>query len=186
MNFNLADRLIALRRKMNYTQEEAANLIGVNKDTLFLWEIGEKTPSSDEIEKIAKVYHCDEAELKVKDDKKPSKNKNNKKKNDFIMWLTTSFFSLLCVTAFLWLGFGYNLWHPAWLLFLLIPVVASIGKCIISKSAKYFCYPILLVVVYLYFGFSLELWHPLWIIFLTIPAYYVLAKGVSILLRKDD
>lgn len=51
MNFNLADRLIALRRKMNYTQEEAANLIGVNKDTLFLWEIGEKTPSSDEIEK---------------------------------------------------------------------------------------------------------------------------------------
>lgn len=102
------------------------------------------------------------------------------------MWLTTSFFSLLCVTAFLWLGFGYNLWHPAWLLFLLIPVVASIGKCIISKSAKYFCYPILLVVVYLYFGFSLELWHPLWIIFLTIPAYYVLDKGISILLRKDD
>lgn len=35
MNFNLADRLIALRRKMNYTQEEVANLIGVNKDTLF-------------------------------------------------------------------------------------------------------------------------------------------------------
>lgn len=80
MNFNLADRLIALRRKMNYTQEEAANLIGVNKDTLFLWEIGEKTPSSDEIEKIAKVYHCDEAELKVKDDKSLLKIKTTKRK----------------------------------------------------------------------------------------------------------
>lgn len=104
MNFNLADRLIALRRKMNYTQEEAANLIGVNKDTLFLWEIGEKTPSSDEIEKIAKVYHCDEAELKVKDDKKPSKNKNNKKKNDFIMWLTTSFFFVIMCNSFSLVG----------------------------------------------------------------------------------
>ena len=36
MNFNLADRLIALRRKMNYTQEEAANLIGVNKLLLLM------------------------------------------------------------------------------------------------------------------------------------------------------
>lgn len=77
-------------------------------------------------------------------------------------------YPLLCVTAFLFIGFKYGLWHPAWLVFVSIPVFYSVMDCITKKkiSGLYFA---LCVIVYVILGLTLKLWHPLWIIFLTVP-----------------
>lgn len=45
--------------------------------------------------------------------------------------------SLLCTIAFLYIGFFYNLWHPGWLVFLLIPIAHALFDVFeTNKSTK--------------------------------------------------
>ncbi len=79
---------------------------------------------------------------------------------------------LICLFIFLLLGFigeelGEKWWHPAWVVFLLIPItpiILGIKKIQIS-------YPVIVLFVYIIMGFLFPKygWHPGWIIFLTIP-----------------
>jgi len=87
-------------------------------------------------------------------------------------WKVDGIFSLIILCIYLWIGFEYSLWHPSWLLFLLIPIVTSLIQAIKSKNASIFAYPVLMALSYLYFGFVGGIWHPTWIVFITIPAYY--------------
>lgn len=82
----------------------------------------------------------------------------------------------LCIISFLLLGFLGNLWHPAWLLFLLVPIVASLGEAVKKRNASAFAFPVLVTAVYLFLGCVWEFWHPAWIIFLSIPLYYTIAE----------
>lgn len=78
----------------------------------------------------------------------------------------------LCIIAFLILGFLYNLWHPAWLLFIgatLITILYNTwtdrrkeGKLLGAIEG---CLWILLIAGYLYAGFAHGLWHPGWLVF---------------------
>lgn len=75
---------------------------------------------------------------------------------------------------FLLLGFLGNWWHPAWILFLTVPLYYSLVDVIIHKrSFHHFPYPILTAVVFLLLG-CFGWWHPGWLVFLTIPLYYAL------------
>lgn len=82
----------------------------------------------------------------------------------------------LCLVAFLLLGFLGNFWHPAWLLFLLVPIVASLGEAVRKRNPSAFAFPVLVTAVYLLLGCVWGLWHPAWIIFLSIPLYYTIAE----------
>jgi len=84
--------------------------------------------------------------------------------------------SLLTVIAFLTLGVVGNWWHPAWMLFLIIPIYESLWRAIKHKNANYFAYPVFAAAGYLCLGFFANMWHPGWIIFLTIPLYYSIAN----------
>lgn len=78
----------------------------------------------------------------------------------------------IIIIAFFVLGF-LGWWHPAWMLFLFIPIYYTTVEAIIKRNANIFCYPILAVIIYLGLGFSpIHLWYTGWVIFLTIPIYY--------------
>jgi len=47
----------AARVNMGYTQEEAAELLGISKDTLWNWENGRSFPNVLVIKKIEEVYN---------------------------------------------------------------------------------------------------------------------------------
>lgn len=79
---------------------------------------------------------------------------------------------LITVFIYLVLGLFFDLWHPGWIVFILIPVLMSFISAIQSKNALRFCYPVLVCAVYLALGCIWGLWHPWWILFLTIPIYY--------------
>lgn len=69
------------------------------------------------------------------------------------------------------LGFGFKLWHPGWLIFLLIPVTAilfSMGKTKEDHLTTALS-PFFAVTTFLLLGFLGDLWHPGWMIFLIIP-----------------
>ncbi len=75
------------------------------------------------------------------------------------------------VILFFILGMAWGLWHPGWLVFLLIPITAIIVNVfddglmtgLVSLS------PFIATIVYLGVGFIWNIWHPTWLVFLIIP-----------------
>lgn len=73
--------------------------------------------------------------------------------------------------TFLILGFGFDLWHPGWMIFLIIPVtgvVMSMGKTK-DEHLTTALSPFAATVIFLLLGFVYDLWHPGWMVFLIIP-----------------
>ncbi|MCM1289120.1 MAG: DUF1700 domain-containing protein [Corallococcus sp.] len=87
--------------------------------------------------------------------------------------------TLLCVLLFFILGACFDMWHPAWMIFLAIPVVSSLVVAIEKRNFNVFCYPIFITLIYLAVGFYGGIWHPTWVLFITIPIYYSLGTYIS-------
>ena len=82
-------------------------------------------------------------------------------------------FPLTAVVAGLYviLSAIFDLWHPLWMIFLLIPLIESLRDAIRLKNPHRFAYPILCLLIFFCLGFFAGLWHPGWLVFLTIPLY---------------
>lgn len=83
-------------------------------------------------------------------------------------------YPIVVTTAFLLLGGLKNLWHPAWLLFLTIPIYYSLISAIEKRSPEKFAWPVLVAILYLCLGFFWSYWAWGWLVFLTIPIYYMI------------
>lgn len=66
----LADKLATLRRKQGYSQQQVADLLGVSRQTISNWELGQGAPALDKATELARVLHvglsdlaCDEVEV---------------------------------------------------------------------------------------------------------------------------
>lgn len=81
---------------------------------------------------------------------------------------------ILAIIAFVLTGTLTGIWHPTWMVFLLIPVIDSFITAIVKRDFHKFAYPVLAFDVFLWIGFMHNLWHPGWVIFLTIPIYYAI------------
>lgn len=87
-------------------------------------------------------------------------------------------FPVFMVILIIYLAIGciWNLWHPGWLLFFLVPIWYSLIEAIERKDANCFAYPVLMVLLFLMLGMFKYAWHPGWVVFLTIPLYYSLVS----------
>jgi len=74
----------------------------------------------------------------------------------------------ISVITYMVLGFAYGLWHPGWMVFLSIPIVAIIANTRF-KNAVVALSPFLSVIAFFILGFGYNLWHPGWMVFLFIP-----------------
>ena len=92
---------------------------------------------------------------------------------------------LIVIVTYITLGCLYNIWHPGWLIFLLIPIVSSAIEAVRKKKPEHFAYPILAVLVFLYVGLVKMVWHPTWVVFLTIPVYYEIIHFIKDRKSKD-
>ena len=97
---------------------------------------------------------------------------------------------LLVTVAYLIIGGVYNLWHPGWLVFFIIPIYHQFVDCFRKKSwrARLNSIPVVVssVAAYLYLGFILDLWHPSWILLLVGPVYHSLVNALVPKKKKDD
>lgn len=147
MNIEIANRLTRLRKEHNLSQEELAAKIGVSRQAISNWERGEASPDTDNLILLANIYGKTIDEIvtgKVqmttssnaeKEDaandfkeESPINNINSDAEEEFSLkpdW-TALPYPLICVLIFLLLGFYFNAWHPAWIIFLTIPIVYSI------------------------------------------------------------
>lgn len=92
----------------------------------------------------------------------------------------------IVTVVFLLLGSIYDVWHPAWLLFLLIPIEITLLDALKKKNPMLFAYPVLTVLLFFICGIFYDAWHPGWIWFITIPAYYSLAEYFKNAIRRSD
>ena len=108
--------------------------------------------------------------------KDTNKKEEPKSLGELISSLVTTF---LVVIAYVVLGTLFNLWHPLWIMFLLIPLVPSFFNAIAKRKMSRFAWPILVTIVFLTIGCLYGLWHPMWVVFLTIPVYYGIAEIIE-------
>ncbi len=89
-------------------------------------------------------------------------------------------FPTLCAVAYILIGIFLHLWHPTWLLFLLVPLYYSLTEAVRRKDATYFAFPVLVVGVYLLLGF-LKVKYFLWFlpILISIPIYYLICSAIK-------
>ena len=86
--------------------------------------------------------------------------------------LMTFPFPVVITGIYLLAGAFLNLWHPAWLIFLTIPLYYTTIEAIYKKNLNIFCFPVLVTLFYLVVGFMYNLWHPGWISYMSVPFYY--------------
>ena len=92
---------------------------------------------------------------------------------------------VLAIIIYIVIGFCFDLWHPGWLLFILIPIISSLVDAVCKRDASLFLYPVFAFGIFLYAGIVHTLWHPAWVIFLTIPIFYFLTGAVKDRAEKE-
>ena len=94
MTIEIADRLVKLRKKYGYSQEELADKLGLSRQAVSKWERAEASPDTDNLICLAKLYGVSLDELLstdedldtiVKEQVKSEEEKPEEKKNDKVV-----------------------------------------------------------------------------------------------------
>ncbi|MFW5841812.1 MAG: hypothetical protein ACOCU2_00845 [Bacillota bacterium] len=109
--------------------------------------------------------------------------KSNAHKGDKIIRIMP----FIAIILFFGLGFGFELWHPGWLVFLLIPSTSIIVKSMQRPGEFYLAplMPFISLVAFFILGFVFKAWHPAWIVFLLIPMVAILESANKKNLRSS-
>ena len=200
MNIEIANRLYNLRKKHGYSQEELAEKIGVSRQAVSKWERSESSPDTDNLIALSKIYGVsidtmlnEEADDYNPDGKDDESSFEPRESDDSVEYdgyedERASYWAglpvgIIATIVFFILGFAFNLWHPAWIVFLVVPVFSFLGKRKKrqEKGKKLhpwlsFPYPILATAIFLLIGFVWGGWTYAWLIFLTIPIWAFFAS----------
>lgn len=256
MNLEIANRLVALRKENNLSQEALAAKLGISRQAVSKWERAEASPDTDNLIALAQLYHISLDELlriheeqtvaagedrsrptdnpedlagdnkeeesdvhigfdgiRVKDkeadvcvswrgihvhdkqndnevhiDKNGIRIKGDKGHDHIMMRSKEVEFPLGLITFVIYvaIGFIYDVWHPGWLIFFLIPIISTLIYAIKVRDAFNFAYPVLAILVFLFGGLVCNRWHPTWVVLLTIPIYYSLIDYIHQKRRQKE
>ena len=77
----------------------------------------------------------------------------------------------ISLVSYLILGFGFDFWHPGWLVFAIVPLVVLVFTVFDDNliSGLLAIIPFIIIISYFFVGFYLGIWHPTWLIFLLLP-----------------
>lgn len=194
MNIEIANRLQKLRKEKGYSQEQLAEELGISRQAVSKWERAESSPDTDNLICLAKLYGISLDELLSTDDSIETikeeqinsekikydeiEEKEDEKPRNKVLEIINGTTALVITILYFVVSAIWGLWHPAWILFMLIPVIISFVDAIAERDGHKFAYPVLAAAAYLFFSFEFGIWHPLWIIFLTIPVYYIICDVI--------
>lgn len=201
MNIEIANSLYKLRKKNGFSQEELAEKIGVSRQAVSKWERSESSPDTENLIALSKIYGVkiddmlnEEVNEYTVDESTSSSSKEDAKSSfTFDVDLETDTededdtrenflkgfpIAIIATIIFFVLGFAFGLWHPGWIVFLIIPVFnfySGKKKRKDGREKRYpwlsFPYPVLATAIFLLIGFMWGGWVYAWLIFLTIPIW---------------
>jgi hypothetical protein len=104
-------------------------------------------------------------------------------KKDVITGSVTGLVAIVAIAIFLVLGFTLSVWHPAWLVFLAIPVTSIIVEIVTKKrnisGSVTGAVAIAATAAFLLMGFLGGFWHPGWVVFLAVPLSGIIARMIT-------
>ncbi len=135
MNIEIANRLVNLRKTNGLSQEALAEKLGISRQAVSKWERAEASPDTDNLILLAKIYKISLDELlSSEEDPTPTSEPADantieppNEKED-LRKFSGIHYPMLITAIYLTLGFLYQLWHPAWVLFLTIPLYYSLTR----------------------------------------------------------
>ena len=192
MSLMLGTRLADLRKRHGFSQEALAEKMGVSRQAVSKWERGESTPDTDTLIELAQLYNVSLDELagiarttaqenENTEEKVHAQEENKAEKNQPLYpGLSSKLlkfpFPIVITAVYILLGFTLNLWHPAWLIFLLIPAYYHLAIGARAKTKKGFMLGIPVfeaaLVAFLELGLFLNAWSWAWIFFIAALCYY--------------
>lgn len=189
MDIKTADRLVELRKSFGFSQEALSEKLGVSRQAISKWERGESSPDTDNLIALANIYGITlddilnpEKEIKKAPDFKEEKEEKPKKEKKPRPFSTTAKsllkFPMPLIVAIIYvvINLKYSMWHPSWLIFILVPIYYHLALAFLARTKKglLFALPIpeIIIMVYLALGFALSLWAKGAIIFVIIPLFY--------------
>lgn len=111
----------------------------------------------------------------IEDDDNNKQGAMSRRKKFEIKKLVMSTYSVLVVIAYVAMVFFLEKWHPHWVIFLTIPVVASVVDAILERKFALFSVDALVVATFVIVGATTGKWHPAWMILLLVPLWrYIL------------
>ena len=131
MNLSIASRLAELRQEQGLSQEALAERLGVSRQAVSKWERAEASPDTDNLIALAEQYNVSLDALLLGREPAPpplddppfsgpdTDREERKRRKKALLRFPYPVFVTLC---YLWLGFAFHLWHPAWLIFLTVPL----------------------------------------------------------------
>lgn len=222
MTMKIANRLTALRKQNGLSQEELAGKIGVSRQAVSKWERAESSPDTDNLITLARLYHVSLDEMLGEEEAvapnsssdaggkpetkaesapgpaapptltAPPADRPQESQGDARSAWHWFPFSSLVVLVFFLIGFLFNAWDFAWLVFLTIPVYygfarfwsgdrrpgdagkepARDGKSGADEApSRMYMIPFasIATLIYLALGFIGNWWSTAWLVFLCIP-----------------
>ena len=205
MNIEIANRLVELRKKNGYSQEELADKLGLSRQAVSKWERAESSPDTDNLICLARLYNVslddllntsentDDIRREVKEretikeesnipTKKPVDEKEEKrdKKLKYAESVVSGILFILAIATYFFIStFHESEWRRLWVIILIPVLVVSIISAVRKRRFKQFAYPVLATLTFLVFGLYFGNWHPSWIVFITIPVYYLVVEPID-------
>lgn len=200
LSLQLGTKLADLRKRNGYSQEALAEKLGISRQAVSKWERGESTPDTDTLIELSRLYGVSLDELvgnnpaQQQEEKKefnpPAENTQQEKKGPVFPGLSNKLLKfpmpVLVVAVYIFLGFSVHLWHPTWLMFLLIPAYYHFAIAARAKTMKGFLLgmPVIeaAVILFLILGLAVNAWKYAWILFIMALFYY---WAVATYVKKD-
>jgi len=139
----LGEKIQTLRKQNAMSQDQLADMLGVSRQAVSKWENDENNPELEYLVQISSIFSVSTDYL-VKDGNSSSVtfkldkgkiDETNRMRASKISMLVSAIYSSALV-IFLILGFGWGLWHPAWIIFFVPPVLSRFLAHAMSKSAE--------------------------------------------------
>lgn len=142
MNIEIANRLVTLRKENGFSQEELASKLGISRQAVSKWERAESSPDTDNLIALARLYNVSldallESSIEsIADEQFARARETMAQASEFEerpiksrAWNLFPYPALITL-LYLILGFFGGWWHPAWMLFLTIPIYYGIPRFI--------------------------------------------------------
>ena len=187
---------VSLRKENGYSQEVLAEKLGLSRQSISKWERAEASPDTDNLIALAQVYNMTLDELLGNDESTPKKETKVKEKTPMTnaqikgkkLMKIMPIISIAIVVVYVLVGFAAKIWHPTWMMFLLIPLLLTVAISLLAGKTKRITalmltssVSLLAVIVYLFAGLVFQMWAVAWIVFLAIPVYayaaFLFTKG---------
>lgn len=188
----IEEKILTLRKQHGLSQEQLAEKIGVSRQSISKWELGEASPDLGNIVRLSEVFNIStdyllkdfpSGESKAAEQTTEIKASIEAASKDIIIRnRRRGRFSvdiwLLALVAFFLLGY-FDFWHPGWVVFLIAIPLSAI------KRGKFISVDIWLLALVAFFilGFF-GYWHPGWLVFLLAAAINVPTIRISSRNRK--